>query len=44
MKSRLASFIMSIVIMLIIAALILLGMIFYQEFSNVKTASVQKIL
>ena len=44
MKSRLASFIMSIVIMLIIAALILLGMIFYQEFSNVKTASAENFI
>ena len=44
MKSRLASFIMSIVIMLIIVALILLGMIFYQEFSNVKTASAENFI
>ena len=44
MKSRLASFIMSIVIMLIIAALILLGMIFYQEFSDVKTASAENFI
>ena len=39
MKSRVAGFIMSIVIILIICALILLGMIFYQEISGVETAT-----
>ena len=39
MKSRIAGFIMSIVIILIICALILLGMIFYQEISGVETAT-----
>ena len=40
MNSKFASFVMSIVIILIIGALILLGMIFYQEISNTETASV----
>ena len=39
MKSRLASFVMSIVIILIICALILLGIIFYQEISGIETAT-----
>ena len=38
MKSRLASFIMSMVIILIICALILLGIIFYQEIFGMETA------
>ena len=40
MKSKLASFIMSIVIILIVCALILLGTIFYQELFDMETASV----
>ncbi len=40
MNSKFASFVMSIVIILIIGALILLGMIFYQEISNTETAAV----
>ncbi len=39
MKSRLASFIMSMVIILIICALILLGIIFYQEISDMETTA-----
>lgn len=39
MKSRLASFIMSVVILLIVGALVLLGIILYQEFFDMETAT-----
>ena len=39
MKSKLASFIMSVVIVLIICALVLLGIILYQEVFDVETAT-----
>ncbi len=39
MKSRLASFIMSCVVILIICAVVLLGIIIYQDISGIETAS-----
>ena len=39
MKSRLASFVMSVVILLIIGALLLLGVILYQEFFDMEAAA-----